>query len=333
MFNKTSRMLTKYNQGSSIQVSIQIDDDGYFDRHCSACSADFKVLFEDWKKKVSDEKVFCPICRHEDTSNSWNTIEQQEYFNTVVLNQFQREFNEALRDDARNFNHRQKPGFISLSLSVKPSSLQTVVPLSVADVMKQKFTCEICGCRYASIGLAYFCPACSHNSILNTFQNTIDTVNHLINSIPDITRAFETIKDEDVARDSVRNILEDSLCRLVGAFQHFSEHLFNQKSNAQNIKQRKNVFQNLADSSDLWKQLTGKRYEDLISKYEYDELEQLFQKRHLLAHRNGIVDQDYIKKSGDTTYAIGQRLIITDTTVLRLADILLTLSLELKKLP
>ena len=35
-----------------------------------------------------------------------------------------------------------------------------------------------------------------------------------------------------------------------------------------------------------------------------------FQKRHILEHNNGIIDEKYIEKSNDTTYAIGQRVII-----------------------
>ena len=62
------------------------------------------------------------------------------------------------------------------------------------------------------------------------------------------------------------------------------------------------------------------------------DLLRLFQQRHLLAHCEGIVDQDYIIKSGDTTYAVGQRLVIRDEAVSRLAELVTKLTEEMRKL-
>ena len=54
--------------------------------------------------------------------------------------------------------------------------------------------------------------------------------------------------------------------------------------------------------------------------------------RHLLAHREGLVDQEYIDKSQDTTYRPGQKLIIREAAVLRLAGLVERLAAELKAL-
>lgn len=45
----------------------------------------------------------------------------------------------------------------------------------------------------------------------------------------------------------------------------------------------------------------------------------------------GIVDQDYIDRSGDKTYAAGQRLIIRDFAVREFADLIEELGQELTK--
>ena len=70
MFDNILRELKKIEQnGSKMSVPIQIpaDNDGCLDRRCPSdvCHADFKVLMEDWKHKVTDTQVFCPICREE----------------------------------------------------------------------------------------------------------------------------------------------------------------------------------------------------------------------------------------------------------------------------
>lgn len=334
MFKKLNDEIKRMEQGVRVPLSLPLDEEGYLDRQCPSaeCETEFKVFFEDWREKVSDERVFCPVCRCEAPATSWNTASQAEFIRQSVINYAQERIVTAMEEDARQFNRAQRPGFVSLSLSVKPGRKEIVLPVNVAETMRQSFACEICGCRYASVGLAYFCPACGHNSVVVTFEKTVSTIRELMSQISAVTSALEGVVDKDTARDSVRNTLEDSLCRLIGAFQHYTESLFNQIPGASGIKQRKNVFQNLPESSGLWKTLTGRGYDDILSKTEFAELEQLFQKRHLIVHRNGIIDQDYIAKSRDTSYLIGQRLVISEAAVLRLADIVTLLSNELRKL-
>ena len=48
----------------------------------------------------------------------------------------------------------------------------------------------------------------------------------------------------------------------------------------------------------------------------------LFNRRHLLTHCNGIVDEKYIRNTGDNSYELGQRIIVKDKDLLRLLDII-----------
>ena len=48
----------------------------------------------------------------------------------------------------------------------------------------------------------------------------------------------------------------------------------------------------------------------------------LFQRRHLIEHNNGMVDQKYIDKSGDSSYVIGQRLVVKESDALTLLAII-----------
>jgi hypothetical protein len=213
---------------------------------------------------------------------------------------------------------------------VKDGKKPTILPVEVANIMQQKLECEVCGCRYAVIGAAFFCPSCGHNSVITTFDQTVETVRQIVSQVPMIRSTLVMAFTEDVAQNAIRNTLEDSLMRLVGAFQQFSESLFDELPNAANFKRRKNAFQNISESSTLWRNATGKGYNDFLSPTEMHDLEELFHKRHLIAHRNGIVDQEYIDKSGDRAYTVGQRLVIKEGSVLRLAELLSTLRSELR---
>jgi len=334
MFDNVIRELKKMEGGSQFIISIPIDNDGYFDRRCpsEACQADFKVLMEDWKQKVSDSQVFCPICREEAKATEWNTPEQQEYIRQVGINYIQGIIGPALSQDASDFNRRQRPGFINISMSYKPGTPTLIVPISAAEELRQRFICEQCGCRYSSLGAAFFCPACGHNSAESTFSQTIEAVQKSLAVLPAIQEAVLAAADADAARNTVREILENSMGRLVGAFQRLAEALFDRTPAATTTRRRKNVFQNLTEGSALWLAATGKGYEDLLTPVEMADLVRLFQQRHKLAHTEGIVDQDYITKSGDTTYAVGQRLVIREGAVNRLAELLTKLTEEMRKL-
>ena len=98
------------------------------------------------------------------------------------------------------------------------------------------------------------------------------------------------------------------------AFQRFCEVTF--KKRFPTIKVGFNAFQKLDVGSEYWKQQIGKGYSHWLTSQEYQHLKTLFQKRHLLSHTEGIVDQKYIDNAADTSYKIGQRIVIKNSEVL-----------------
>ena len=64
--------------------------------------------------------------------------------------------------------------------------------------------------------------------------------------------------------------------------------------------------QNLAEGSNLWCAAFGRHYSTHLDATELAAMTRAFQQRHLLAHTQDLVDQDYIARSGDTAYRPGQ---------------------------
>jgi uncharacterized Zn finger protein (UPF0148 family) len=323
MFDDVIRELKCLERGVRVGIKMPIDDEGYFDRKCphEECQQEFKVLMEDWKEKVSDEKVYCPICGYSENSKKWNTPEQERCICDQARNYVKDRLNNAFASSVRKFNQTHlQTGWITMKMSYKPSHPQIIVPYEIADLMQQKFCCERCGCHYSSIGASFFCPACGYNSVENDFQHTMESVKKILNSTDIIHMTLAQHQDKDMAKDTVRQIIETSLVKLTGTFQRFMETLFGKVSAANQVKQRWNVFQNLDESSDLWKQVGCKGYDEIIDSQEWFNLRCLFQQRHLIAHRDGIIDQRYIDKTGDNTYKIGQRVTISPESVLLLAN-------------
>tara|TARA_B100000315_G_scaffold128322_2_gene117997 strand:- start:2680 stop:3690 length:1011 start_codon:yes stop_codon:yes gene_type:complete len=334
MFDDVIREIRRLERGVQISIEFDIDGDGFIDRVCpsSQCNVDFKILLDDWSDKVRDEVVYCPICRFEAESSEWYTPEQQEYIERAAYRYFQQRLDKAFSQSTRRFNRSQpSSAFIKVSMSYRPSPLPILIPAEASEIMCQQSTCEECGCRYSSIGAAFFCPACGHNSAASTFDAAVETVRKTLDSLSTIRQALAEATDNDTAEDSVRQICENGHVKLVAAFQRLAEASFDGLPNRSQFSPRRNVFQNLPESSDLWRSAVGDGYDDMISAPEFSKLERFFQQRHLLAHREGMVDQAYIDRSGDHRYAVGQRLIVRGNTVRDLADLVSKIADELRK--
>lgn len=325
MFDDVLRKLRQLESGVQVPIELEVDDNGYLDRVCPSdeCCTNFKVMFEDWRDIIRDEEVFCPLCRHDAKSTEWNTPEQEKYIEQATTAYVEKQLGQAFQSDTRRFNRSQdRNSFIKMSMSYKPGHIPVPVPANAADIMTQVFTCDECNCRYSSIGAAFFCPSCGHNSVLDTFANSVQTVQKTLAAIPAIRVALTDSADENVAEDSVRHICENGLVKIVSSFQRYTEACFQNLPNAGSSTVRRNLFQNLSDSDAIWRDATGTGYTDLLDNKEYEMLSLYFQQRHVLVHLDGIVDQQYIVKSNDHRFDAGQRLIVSESNVSDLVTVI-----------
>ena len=317
MFNELRGELRRLEGTNQISVPIQTDDAGYLDRQCHAeeCMFDFKVHLEDWDERIQ-ERVVCPFCGHSAEPDDWNTQEQSEHLQEVALSHVNRRLGRAMRRDAERWNRRQpRGGLITITMKVDGRPRRVPLPPSAADTMRLRISCSQCGCRYAVIGAAFFCPGCGNNDAEVLFNLTISGVRGSLRAVTEVRAA---ISDPDTAENTVRLLVENGLQSAVTAFQRYAEALYSRLET--DFKPRRNAFQNLSEGSKLWYDAAGKHYSEYLSIAELTELKRAFQQRHLLAHTQGIVDQDYITHSGDTSHRLGLRVIIRETTVYYFLD-------------
>lgn len=308
MFDETIRALRQLEGTKRIPAPISSDEDGYFDRECPSkeCQFQFKVHMEDWKVKVRDEEVFCPFCGHVADSTEWNTEKQLEHFKQVAVSHVKSTVSSALRRDADRWNRRQsRNSFISMTMKVDNRPQQVSVPPEAAEPMRLRILCPACKCRYAVIGAAYFCPSCGHNAADQVFTQTIVGIRKSLEALRTVRTA---IQDADTAETTTLLIIENGLQNAVTAFQRCAEAMFATLPTSSAARQ--SAFQNLAEGNQLWKDATGKSYGNHLSEDELARLVLSFQQRHLLAHTQGIVDENYLRKSGDTRYRLGQRIVV-----------------------
>ncbi|WP_198666115.1 hypothetical protein [Tropicimonas sp. IMCC34043] len=310
-----------------ISVPIEADSEGYLDKECPSepCLFLFKVHGDDWSNMVRDEEVFCPSCGHVAPAKSWHPRAQLEAARDYALGTIANSMNTAMRADAAASKRRQnRHSFLSITLDVKGGRDTVLVPVAAAEPMRLRTSCESCGCRYSYVGAAYFCPSCGENSASHTFTQTLNT----IRTAAGLGETLRNTLGPDEAEVMIRTLLEKAIQDTVMSFQRLNEQLYERQSGK---TARRNAFQKLDAGSDLWKAEIGHAYVDLIDQAKLDQLKIYFQQRHLLAHQQGIVDQDYIDRSGDKTYAVGQRLIVRERSAQKFADLVEELGDELRQ--
>jgi uncharacterized Zn finger protein (UPF0148 family) len=302
-----------------IPISFNSDNKGFFDRECPKCEYTFKIDMEDWENKVSDEEVHCPMCGCIETSDKWWTQKQLDdmeeiassYAMSLISDMLDDSFGGLARDTRNNkylkvtYNPGEKISFINN-------------PLGQSKEWELEIICEKCKTRYSVIGSAYFCPCCGYNAVERIFDESLDSIKKMIDSTNEMEEFLAKSFGKDKANTMVRTMVEGSLGDIVSAFQKFAESKYKLLSE-KNV--RVNDFQIVSKGSDLFKEICGKGYDEWISENEAVEMNLYFQRRHLIEHNNGMVDDKYIEKSGDDFYSVGQRIIVKNEDVNTLISI------------
>ena len=315
-----------------IPIELISDEKGYFDRECpnENCLYTFKIKMQDWKDKVSAEEVHCPMCGHIDTSEKWWTQAQldsaskiaSDYVMDMISGELDKIFGRLARSTRGNkfVKITYKPGKrISFSNN----------PIGQSEEWETEIECDKCGTRYSVIGSAYFCPCCGNNSAISVFDESLDSIEKMLESLGEMKELLTNSYGRDKAETMSRSLLESSLGDIVSAFQKFAECVYKQKGSE---KVRVNDFQIVEKGRNLFLDATGKGYDEWLTKQEIERMNLLFQRRHIIEHNAGIIDEKYVEKSSDPAYVVGQRIIVRKEDAQELLRIIKKLSMGLKSL-
>ena len=330
MFENLLKTLQTLSETKEISVPLAADGKGYLDKECpnEDCLFHFKVQSQDWTALEPNAMVTCPMCGHKANSESWYTTDQLTEAKAQVVANLQGTINRAMRDDAHAFNGRQSSNsFIKMSMSVNGTSSSyssIIVPIEAAEAMELEITCDQCSTRFAVVGSAFFCPTCGHSSAERMFDDALRKLEVKMSSTEVVREAIERVSGKDAAAIAARSMLESCLPDGVVAFQKLGEALYTKLPGARPAPF--NAFQRLRDGSDLWKKAVGYGYEDWLLPDELSRLSILFQRRHLLAHSEGIVDAKYISNTNDSNYLEGQRIVVSRQDIEDLKRILAKLA-------
>lgn len=276
-------------------ISIEPDEAGYVGRECPSqeCLGYFKVTPGTGLSGQPD--CHCPYCGHAAEHNQYFTRAQIEYAKSVALNAV----TGALLKDLKRLEFESKPhGAFGIGLSMKVSGRPTPIRYYREEGLETEIICEACSLRYAIYGVFGYCPDCGvHNSLQILAKNL-----ELIGRMLDLAQS----EGESVGQAIVANALEDAVAAFDGFGREISRVYGAKATDPAQVGRIS--FQNLARARRKVEQLFGIDIGVGLGSEEWSLCLRCFQKRHLLAHRLGVVDAEYLRAADDATAMVGRKI-------------------------
>ena len=295
--------------GNSISVRIEPDEDGYIGRECPdpECESYFKVT--PGTGLPGDPPCHCPYCGHTNEHKSFFTKAQIEYVKSVAMQKISGAFLKDLK--TLEFDYKPKGPF-GIGLSMKVEGRPSPIRYYREERLETEVVCEECTLRYMIYGVFGFCPDCGVHNSLQIFNKNLKLVEKQV--------ALALDQKQTLAERLVENALEDCVSSLDG----FGREVFQiHASKSLDTDRARNLsFQNISRAR---QQILGLFEIDIagaIDAAQWSLVVQCFQKRHLLAHKMGVVDQAYIKATKDSSAIEGRKVQIKPSEVANLVEVL-----------
>lgn len=294
--------------GTKFNITIPKDEDGLIGRECPLpeCESYFK-LQPGTGLKGEDLPCHCPYCGHKDSSDKFFTKAQIEYAKSIVLNQVT---GAVLKDlKALEFNHRPSGGF-GIGISMKVTGQPSAIRHYREQQLETDLVCESCTLHYTIYGVFGFCPDCGvHNSIQILKKNL-----ELVEKMLDLAEKQEAA----VAQTLIENALEDC----ISSFDGFGRESCRLKSSTavSPSKAAEIRFQNIGAARLRMQEQFGVDIAVNLDAAEWAAVRRGFQKRHLLAHKMGVVDEEYLAAMNDSSMSIGRKINVQSSEVRELAE-------------
>lgn len=309
-----------FNLPNHIQVSVALprDERGLTARECPKCEKVFKVK-SGTGLTGRNLPCHCAYCGHVGGPDHFYTKEQIKYAKSVAM----RKFGDMLHDELKKLEFTTRPqGPFGLSISMK---LQPRSPEPISYYYEKRLEtdviCDSCTLVFAIYGEFAFCPDCGSHNSLTILKKNIEFVGKML------------VLAASQERELAERLVGDSLENLVSAFDGFGREVCRVAAGKTSkpdeaIEVR---FQNLAGTQKRLQKLFGFDVSSFISSDDWRFVCQCFEKRHLLAHKMGVADDDYVQATSDHSATVGRKISISSIEVQRLGVLLAQLGTELSK--
>ncbi|MCK8061631.1 MULTISPECIES: hypothetical protein [unclassified Fusibacter] len=268
--------------GIEVPIFMISDSEGMYGSLCNSCDSYFRSA-------VFIEKLICPYCGIKDNIGGFFTKNQQIYI-------------KVYKDTFLTAIMQKKTMVIDFD---RMNSNKLMFNTKVYSEMRQqtKFICDNCSNITDILGVYGYCPRCG-------VRNTYSIYKKKSNLIKSSLQSIEVKRDE---QHVIADTLADLLKRSISNFDGFGKDIKNELISKLCIDKKKNFnkelsFQRVKQADDILFKEYGIGLFEGISSENIELIIKMFQIRHLYEHGSGIIDEEYIKKSGDNTAKIGSLL-------------------------
>jgi hypothetical protein len=276
--------------GNRVNVPVKTDQDGYVGRECpvESCQGYFKITFGTGLKGPAP--CHCPYCGHTGDQNTFWTQEQLEYAKSVAL----RRVTDAIHRDLKSmeFDYKPRGGFgIGISLKVTPER-----PYPIRYYREKKLEthviCDNCTLRYAIYGVFGWCPDCGVHNSRQILEKNLKLAEK------------ELVLSDSVEGEMAEYLIGDALENVVSAFDGFGRAISLQQGHEIHFQSLGGARRNVQDRFSF-------DFADAISQQEWDFICRMFQRRHLLSHKMGVIDEEYLQKVNDPGATAGHKVVVS----------------------
>lgn len=289
--------------GKKYSISLPTDEEGMLGRECPAenCLGYFKIK-PGTGIKDDDLHPTCPYCGIKVDAQDFSTQEQIEYAKSLVMREVQKALGEDLKNWGKSLERSTRGGFLQIKVDYK----STPMPIRFYEEkeLETTITCEQCGLVYSVFGKFAYCPDCGIDNTIKILSKNLELVNKLL------SKAKEE-GNQEFQEFLVHNALED----IVSSFDSFgrnSVQLFTKNTKKSNLSIS---FQNISKARERILEEFGFDISHGLIPDDWKKVVENFQKRHLISHNDGIVDDPYIQITHDQEAVKGRKIQIVSEDI------------------
>jgi len=301
----------------NILVPIRPDEQGMIGRECNNpdCKKYFKV--KPGTGIVDNSVMFCPYCRYRGSPKEFFTEEQIEYAKSIA---FRHVTDMVGRELKKIEKHSVKGSFFSLEFKVK--STPAPIRYYAERQLQEDVICENCACEYAIYGMFAICPDCGEHNLFQIFSKNLDLIKKQVELENELYKKFgETNRNDidELMKGLGSKIIEDACENTVTAFETFCKQTYSQSVGSAvnpSLFLSGNPFQSLDKTKEIFLSQFNLDILSCLSQPEIDNLYLLFNKRHILTHNSGIIDQKFLRNTGLQENILNHKVDISKTEVI-----------------
>jgi len=306
-----------------VTVTVPVRDDGFCGRECPEpdCQKYFGIVCGTGMEG-EDLPCHCPYCGHAEEHSSFHTKDQLKYFSSVAQQRLSDAILGDLQEMSAKINSQQdRSSLLQISVKTARSHRPTIHSYDEKQ-LETELVCGFCTLRYMVYGVFAFCPDCGKHNSYQILMKNMEVIEKML-AMSESEGITIEIRDH-----LVHNALEDC----VSTFDAFGREICRiHASSAVNPERvSKLSFQNLEGAKRNVSRLFGFELDSGLHEIQFKAGIQAFQKRHLLAHKLGIVDAEYMERSGDPAAVIGRKVTISTQDVHQLISVVKLLAENLR---